>query len=389
MEYRLRFPRGSSVYSRRSLDVSIFRMKICILEYVCGVGLDAFDREQLECLIPEGFAMLRALIEDLSHQGHEINTVLNPLARDMWDSYPRVERVSIVKVEEAASWRNVWRRVALDSERTLLIAPEIDGLLSESVQELRGFHIDVWNATCEWIDLVSDKYRFAQFLGESVSHPRTWVAGELPVSDSTVAKEMLGSRMQCATDGWVLKRRDGAGCVDMRWFPELSSVRSTIANTIPVEHRNLWIVQPWIVGHHRSMAILCESSNHFQIVGVSTQEIRNESVVTYHGGQLESKIDDRLSAWILEWFGSMVGARGWIGIDFLLPILSAEDGNDSPILIEINPRLTTSYLGYRQRFGSRLADGVLGIGGAWVRTPCEPGLWTFQPTLARSSRMGV
>jgi len=387
MEYRLRFWRGSSVYSRSGLDVSIFRMRICILEYVCGVGLDAVESEQLEFLIPEGFAMLRALIEDLSHQGHEVSTVLNPVARDMWDSYPDVERVSILTSEETPSWRNAWQRVALDSERTMLIAPEIGGLLSESVQELRGFHVDVWNGTRDWIDLVSDKYRLAQFLGGSVSHPRTWVAGEFPASDSAVAQDMLGSRVQWKSDGWVLKRRDGAGCADMRWFPDLSSLRSTIANTIPVEHRNVWIVQPWIVGHHRSMAILCESSDHFQIVGVSTQEILNESAVTYHGGQIESDIDDRLSAWVSEWFGSMAGARGWIGIDFLLPVPSAEDGDDSPLLIEINPRLTTSYLGYRQPFGSRLAEGVLGIGGAWVRTPFEPGLWTFQPTLARSSRM--
>lgn len=364
-------------------------MRICILEYVCGVGLDTVDREQLEFLIPEGFAMLRALIEDLSHQGHQISTVLNPVARDMWDSYPGVESVSIVKSEEEISWRDAWRRVALDSERTMLIAPEIDGLLLESVQELRGYQVDVWNATCEWIDLVSDKYRFARFLGESVSHPRTWVADEFPASDSAVAKEMLGSGMQWATDGWVFKRRDGAGCADMQWFPDLSSLRSRIASTIPVDQRNLWIIQPWIVGSHRSIAMLCESSDHFQIVGVSTQEIRNESVVTYHGGQIESDVDDRLSAWVLEWFGSMVGARGWIGIDFLLPVPLVEGSDISPILIEINPRLTTSYLGYRQRFGSRLADGVLGIGGSWVRTPCEPGLWIFRPTLARSAKMGA
>jgi predicted ATP-grasp superfamily ATP-dependent carboligase len=40
------------------------------------------------------------------------------------------------------------------------------------------------------------------------------------------------------------------------------------------------------------------------------------------------------------------GLAGYVGIDLLLP-----DGGD-PLIVEINPRLTTSYVGYRRIYST-------------------------------------
>ncbi len=47
---------------------------------------------------------------------------------------------------------------------------------------------------------------------------------------------------------------------------------------------------------------------------------------------------------------SVPGLRGWVGVDLVLP----DDG--PPVVVEINPRLTTSYLGYRRLTGTNLAE---------------------------------
>ena len=60
-------------------------------------------------------------------------------------------------------------------------------------------------------------------------------------------------------------------------------------------------------------------------------------------------------------------AAGWIGIDFLVP-------NDPTqlqdyVVVEINPRLTTSYLGYRKWYGPHLA-------GTLLKTPDNPAFFS-------------
>src|SRR5690606_12036712 len=49
------------------------------------------------------------------------------------------------------------------------------------------------------------------------------------------------------------------------------------------------------------------------------------------------------------------GLRGYIGFDFVLP----EATPDQPLLVEINPRLCTSYLGYRRLTDDNLAAVML------------------------------
>ena len=65
--------------------------------------------------------------------------------------------------------------------------------------------------------------------------------------------------------------------------------------------------------------------------------------------------------------GCIEGLQGWVGVDLLL------DSQQVPIVLEINPRLTTSFLGYR-----RLARFPLGrLAGFPEQSPEKflPGDW--------------
>jgi predicted ATP-grasp superfamily ATP-dependent carboligase len=46
---------------------------------------------------------------------------------------------------------------------------------------------------------------------------------------------------------------------------------------------------------------------------------------------------------------------GYVGVDFFLP-----EGSEQPLVMELNPRLCSSYIGYRQATQTNLMSVVLG-----------------------------
>jgi predicted ATP-grasp superfamily ATP-dependent carboligase len=63
------------------------------------------------------------------------------------------------------------------------------------------------------------------------------------------------------------------------------------------------------------------------------------------------------------------GLHGWFGVDLILG--DATDGNGDAA-IEINPRLTTSYLGLRRLARFNLAEALL---AAATGSPMPPWMW--------------
>jgi predicted ATP-grasp superfamily ATP-dependent carboligase len=85
---------------------------------------------------------------------------------------------------------------------------------------------------------------------------------------------------------------------------------------------------------------------------VAEQHLSSDGRFTYQGGKvpcfpLESPQSQAVRHLAREACRSLGHARGWMGVDLVL----LED--NTPVIMEINPRLTTSFLGYRQ-----LAAGV-------------------------------
>ena len=83
--------------------------------------------------------------------------------------------------------------------------------------------------------------------------------------------------------------------------------------------------------------------------------------VSYLGGSgpLVTVSSEKLKIWVEQIRSALPsGAMGWIGIDFVIPPL--DSGTNDLVFIEVNPRLTTSYLGYRKWFGHELAECLLG-----------------------------
>ena len=352
-------------------------MRIAVLEFLSGGGLmqpiasgtnQLSGASQLSGLYAEGLAMLTGLATDLVRCDHQVFTCLDPTAFADPTSLSVRDRASICIEIASTDWIDTWTAISLKCDRTIVIAPELDNQLERIVGMLRSHGTDVLASTAEFLSATSDKLRTSQLLlAAGVAHPVTTLLGEhLRFLEGD--EQMLNENSPL-----TLKRRDGAGCLDMRFFPNnrlLKEWHETSGQAL-LGHSDDWIVQPWLEGQPASMAILAGSD--WRVLGAVEQRIRlspidktnrcaeaSVSAVEFLGCKaLTHRIEDGQ----LNEFATRVknalpeGGAGWIGIDFLIPTDNA--AAMELVAIEINPRLTTSYLEYRDRYGAVLADELV------------------------------
>jgi predicted ATP-grasp superfamily ATP-dependent carboligase len=129
---------------------------------------------------------------------------------------------------------------------------------------------------------------------------------------------------------------------------------------------NGWIVQPFVAGRALSMAAIVRGPEDFDLLPAGEQHLSPDGRLTYQGGTIPVRDCSAaaLESLVAEVIRKMPGLQGWIGFDLLVP------GNPKtpPLMIEINPRLTTSYIGYRalteENLARRIVRGHSNGGGA-------------------------
>jgi tyramine---L-glutamate ligase len=353
-------------------------LRIAVLEWITGSGHWHAPRESSEDsstseLLLEGSAMLYALARDLQKSGHEVFSAMEPSVLS-WASQHLVSQPPFVPflipfrtVHSLDCVLDAWSDIARQCDATMVIAPELEHWLPRLITGLRERNISVIAPSASFLEVATDKWQTGQHLRDaSMHHPNVKHPHTMRLD------QWLSSSMEHPSEhGWVLKKRCGAGGVGMRRFSSSSKLRAHAltmlqesAHQRPTGNPNSegeleeWIVQPWIAGQPASMAILAGSQVH--VLGTMRQHL-SESIapdpsISYLGGSGPAA---SVSAEFLDSFGKGVlqaipgQPRGWTGVDFVI------DPQGAWHAIEINARLTSSYLGYRKWLGHRLADAIV------------------------------
>jgi predicted ATP-grasp superfamily ATP-dependent carboligase len=89
-----------------------------------------------------------------------------------------------------------------------------------------------------------------------------------------------------------------------------------------------------------------------------SQRLSDDGRMTYLGGALitEPALAERASLLAERALTALPPARGFVGVDL---ILGPSAHGDDDAVIEINPRVTTSYVGLRQAIDHNLAQSLL------------------------------
>ena len=301
-------------------------------------------------LLREGRAMLVAIVADLiAIPGCEVSTTLD---RRLVGGFPRrpndplhVWAIDNVEAEKIAFDRLVGEAVA-----TLVIAPETDRVLTRRVQRVHDLGSKSLNCLPTAIEICGDKQQLANhFAASGIATIPTQPAPP----DEIEPWDLLGT--SC-----VMKPRDGAGS----WLTFAIPYRDSIAwkharNEFAIAGAaDRAIIQPWIAGRNLSVGCVCHDSGRIEVLPIACQHLSG-STFQYQGGTIPADIQPSMIAVIeqlvLDACATITGLRGYIGIDLMLP----DNDPVSPLIVEINPRLTTSYVGYRQLCHDNIAERLL------------------------------
>ncbi len=302
-------------------------MRIFVGEYVSGGGLASQSLDQIpKSLRQEGAAMLRAIVSDLSEVAETVVPIDRRFDLD-------IDANQTVQMEPAHAIWGQWVSAARGCDAALIVAPESNGILAQSVAMLRASGIDVIAGSGDFLRVASDKLLTAKtLLTAGVSHPPY-----MALSDRRLLEDLR------QFDQFVVKPRDGCGTQEIKRFDSLDDARAALEDN--------QILQAWMPGRAISIAAVASTTQQVFLPAVS-QNLCDVSC-EYAGGQgpLNDEDQRRATALASRALAAMPPTlRGFVGLDLLLGDRPSED-----FVIEINPRLTTSYVGLRRMINGNLA----------------------------------
>jgi len=150
---------------------------------------------------------------------------------------------------------------------------------------------------------------------------------------------------------WVVKPDDEAGCADTQVVDGPATAFARLAADPP-----RLVAQPWIDGEHLSLSLLC-AEGACRLLSCNRQEIGvREGRVSLEAIQVNAFPDPqrRFANLAQRIVAAVPGLWGYVGVDLVLT-------REGPVVLEINPRLTTSYCALRTALGLNIAALVLGL----------------------------
>lgn len=247
--------------------------------------------------------------------------------------------VEVVPVAPGAH-RDTFRELAAGSDDVWIIAPETRGRLAALAELAEGLRARPVGSGPEAVRAASDKLALSRRLEEAgLRTPRTW-----PAEEAGVAAREIGFPL-------VLKPAVGAGCEGVGLAGDGAELEAALRRAEAVGDNA--IVQEYVQGTPASASILCAKGRAVPL-SLNGQETRVAREFLYNGGwvPLRHPFGDRALAAACGACELVPGLAGYVGVDLVL----APSG---PVVIEINPRLTTSYVGLRAATDVNLADIIL------------------------------
>jgi predicted ATP-grasp superfamily ATP-dependent carboligase len=309
-------------------------LRLLICEYVTGGG---FVGSPLPPgLAREGDMMVDALVKDVAAlDGVDIVMVRDSRLASM--AVPDACRV--IRVDENP-WK-VWRAAIEQVEAVWPIAPETGGALLRLSELVVRTGRTLIGSRPFSVSLTTNKQMTAAHLASC----------GVPIVPTVRARDVLRQGLPDGRHGWVVKPDDGAGAEATHLFRSADELRQWL--TVSTGADNL-VVQPYVPGMAASLSVLCRDGRSW-LLSCNRQDIVIEGgAFRFRGcvvGGLEHRrpICARLAAAVT---AAIPDLWGYVGIDFV-------DGDLGSVVLEINPRLTTSYAGLRQAIGVNPAELVL------------------------------
>ena len=334
-------------------------MRLFVSEYICGGGWAGGQRPA--SLVREGAAMLRALLGDLLRMPalRIVTTWDRRLDSTLGLASDRLEVISVAGPSEE---RDLFTRLCSETDAAYVIAPELDDELSRRCLITHTLSPDARNCDVEAVDLCGDKWALYE-------HFQRY---KIP----TIPTRLAAAFEQVASLAWprVLKLRMGAGSQAMQLVSSPTAWNHAVNQYDSTNRCTEAITQTWIRGQAVSIGVIIDRGGLVHQLPMADQFVDPLRGFVYLGGRIPSRAATvGWNSLLHETLSTIAGLRGYVGVDLLIPDSSPE----APLIVEINPRLTTSFAGYQKLCRDNLAALWMGDEAIPLALQWEPGCVEF------------
>lgn len=303
-------------------------MRLLLHEFVTAGGYGPSAPASLRA---EGAAMLAAVIDDFRR-------------------VPQVALTALIAHDAPGNWGPGCRRIAAGDEEsafctqaaradaTLVIAPECAGLLERRSRQVLAAGGQLLGCRPDAIRLAADKKELARWWQER------GIATPSIIAESSDPPPALAFPLVC-------KPRHGAGSQATFLIARPADLHSALRAAQAEMPNDELLLQSLAPGRPASVAFFVGPAQTLALAP-TWQRLSADGRFHYRGGQLPlpAPWNERALRLGRRALAGIDGLHGYVGVDLVL----GEHGRD--FAIEINPRLTTSYLGLRQLARDNLAD---------------------------------
>lgn len=358
-------------------------MRVFISEYVCG---GAWPEQTLDSsLVVEGRAMLLTLLHDFLRIPHvSVVTTWDPRS----GAFPAElsESLVTVPISSPADEARQFRRLCDECDAAIVIAPEFHGVLEARVETASAL-TRLIGCNSPATRLCGDKLSLASFLERSGIPTVFTERFELQSADVSSCDVL--SPFPC-----MIKPQDGAGST-LTFRVDSPSELERVTQQLLIDDDGFeFVKQPFVDGLSVSCAAIVSAGQggsvekcRIDVLPPCQQILSADGRFSYDGADFPCGLDpsacDRVIDLVHRCCEAIPGIGGYVGFDVLVPHAT----DSEPLVVDINPRLTTGYLLWRKMCNDNLAARLLGdcvTSVTQTGTTLSPLAWCFD---ARAFRL--
>lgn len=288
-----------------------------------------------ESLLLQGKAMIEALAADAA----KLSGCKPILFRDLRVQSWVADQATVLEINSRSSHDSLFDQLVQESDAVLLLAPETDGILEQLVTRCEKLNAKLISPNLEFIRVSADKHATANRLTQAgIKTP----AGIRLEPEASIPKDHPYPA--------VIKPIVGAGSEDTYVVNSF--------NDHPPAHAWPRRLEPFIPGTPVSVSIIADPEGNHLALTPTKQRLSQDGRLEYLGGELPlpAGLAERATQLAKAALKAMPPTKGYVGIDL---ILGPDPHGTQDYVIEINPRLTTSYIGLRHSVDGNLVEAMI------------------------------